>query len=102
MHSSEIDMAESVESADIDTFIGNAAWAITSTYHTVLKASPRAAILGQDMLFIIPIVAGCKQIEDYRQCQTDCRNERENSKCVNFPYKVGNKVLVKKMVSSAK
>ncbi len=40
MHTSEIDMAESVEPADIDTFIDNAAWAIRSTYHTVLTALP--------------------------------------------------------------
>ena len=34
---SEIDMAEPVEPADIDTFIDNAALVICSTYHTVLK-----------------------------------------------------------------
>ncbi len=38
MRTSEIDMAESVEPANIDTFIDNAAWAIHSTYHTVLTA----------------------------------------------------------------
>jgi hypothetical protein len=46
MHTSELDMADSVDPADIDTFIDNAAWAICSTYHTVLKASPGAAIFG--------------------------------------------------------
>ena len=44
MRTSELDMADSVHPADIDTFIDNAAWAIHSTYHTVLKASPGAAI----------------------------------------------------------
>ena len=44
MRTSELDMADSVHPADIDTFIANAAWAICSTYHTVLKASPGAAI----------------------------------------------------------
>jgi hypothetical protein len=38
MRTYEKDMAESVEPADIDTFIDNATWAICSTYHTVLKA----------------------------------------------------------------
>ncbi len=57
MRTSEIDMAESVEPADIDTFIDNVAWAICSTYHTVLKASPGAAIFGRDMLFDIPFIA---------------------------------------------
>ncbi len=57
MRTSEIDIAESVEPADIDTFIDNAAWAICSTYHTVLKASPGAAIFGRDMLFDVPFTA---------------------------------------------
>ena len=40
---SEIDMANSDEPADIDTFINNAAWAIRKTYHKILKASPGTA-----------------------------------------------------------
>jgi hypothetical protein len=80
MPASELDMADSVHPADIDTFIDNAAWAICSTYHTVLKASPGAAIVGRDMLFEIPFVAGWKQIGDYTQNQTDRSNTRENNK----------------------
>jgi hypothetical protein len=68
MCTSELDMADSVDPADIDTFIDNAAWAICSTYHTVLKASPGAAIFGRDMLFDIPFVADWKQIRSpYRE-----------------------------------
>jgi hypothetical protein len=76
MRTSEIDMAESVEPADIDTFIDNAVWAIHSTYHTVLKASPGAAIFGCNMLFDIPFIADWKQIGEHRQRQTDLGNER--------------------------
>jgi hypothetical protein len=96
MHTSEIDMANSVEPADIDTFINNAAWAIRSTYHTVLKASPGAAIFGRDMLFNIPFVADWKQIGEYRQHQTDCSYKRENSTRVDYDYKVGDKILIRK------
>jgi hypothetical protein len=81
MRTSELDMADSIEPADIDVFIDNAAWAICSTYHTVLKASPGAAIFGRDMLFDIPFVADWKQIGDYRHHQTDCSYKRENDKC---------------------
>jgi len=42
--------------------IDNAVWAIRSTYHTVLKASPGAAIFGRDMLFDIPFVADWNKI----------------------------------------
>jgi hypothetical protein len=96
MRTSELDMADSVEPADIDTFIDNAAWAICSTYHTVLKVSPGAAIFERDMLFGIPFVADWKQIGDYRQHQTDRSNKRENNKHVDYNYKVGDKILIRK------
>ena len=76
-------MAKSVEHAVIDTFIDNAAWAIFSTYHRVLKVSPGTAIIRQNMLFNVPFVADWKQIGDYKQSQTDCSNERENKKNVS-------------------
>jgi hypothetical protein len=40
----ELDMADSVTPDDVDVFLDNTAWAICSTCHTVLKASPGAAI----------------------------------------------------------
>ncbi len=96
MRTSELDMADSVEPADIDTFINNAAWAICSTYHTVLKASPGAAIFGRGMLFDILFVADWKQIGDYRQHQTDRSSKHENDKRVDQDYKVGDKILIRK------
>jgi hypothetical protein len=86
MRTSELDIADLVEPADIDTFIDNAAWAIFSTYHTVLKASPGAAIFGRDMLVDIPFVADWNQIGDYRQHQTNRSNKRENDKRVDYDY----------------
>ena len=83
MCTSELDMADLVHPADIDTFIDNAAWAIRSTYHTVSKASPGAAIFGRDMLFDIPFIADWKQIGEYRQSQTNRSNARENNKQQN-------------------
>ncbi len=63
MRTAELDMADSVHPADIDSFIDNAVWAIRSTYHTVLKASPGAVIFGRDMLFDIPFVADWLKLE---------------------------------------
>ncbi len=48
------------------------------------------------MLFDIPIVADWKQIGDYRQHQTDCSNKRTNDKRVDYDYKVGDKILIRK------
>jgi hypothetical protein len=57
LRTSELDMAASVDASDIDTFLTNVTWAICSTYHTVLKAFPGAAIFGRDNLFDIPFLA---------------------------------------------
>jgi hypothetical protein len=46
LHTSKLNMAEMVKASDIDVFLSDAAWAVCSTYHTVVKASPDAAIFG--------------------------------------------------------
>jgi hypothetical protein len=57
MHTSEIDMANSVKPADIDTFINNAAWAICKSYHKILKASPGEATIKPNIIFDVPFIA---------------------------------------------
>ncbi len=89
-------MANSVAPSDIAPFLTNVAWAIPSTCHTLLKASPGAAIFGRDMLFDIPYIADWNKIGDYRQRQTDLKTQRENNSRVDYNYKVGGKVLVRK------
>ena len=103
IRTSEIDMADSVAPRDIDTILTNVSRAIRSTYHTVLKASPGAAIVGRDMLFAVPFIADFwKKIGGYRQHQTDLNNKRENKKRVDYDYKAGDKILIVKDVLSAK
>jgi hypothetical protein len=91
---SELNMAKSVKASDIDVFLSDAKWAVCSTYHTVLKASPDAAIFGQDMLFDIPFIADWKKIGEHRQQLTDLNNAHENKGRIDYDYKVGQKVLV--------
>jgi hypothetical protein len=90
----ELDMANLVTSDDVDVLLDNAAWAICSTYHTVLKASPGAAIFGRDMLFDIPFVADWHKNGERRQSLTNCGNQRKNAKQIDYDYKSGDKVLV--------
>jgi hypothetical protein len=94
LRTAELDMADSVTSNDVDVFLDNATWAIHSTYHTVLKASPGAAIFGQDMLVDIPFVADWQKIGEQRQSLTNRGNQHKNAKCIDYDYKVGDKVLV--------
>ena len=96
IRTSELDMADSVAPSDIDAVLTDAAWAIRSTYHTVLRATPGAAIFGRDMMFDIPFIADWKKIGDYRQHQSDLNNWRENQKRIEYDYKIGDKILVRK------
>jgi hypothetical protein len=90
----ELDMANSVTPDDVDVFLDNAAWAICSSYHTVLKASPGAAIFGCDKLFDILFVADWHKIGEQRQPLTNCGNQHKNAKCIDYDYKVEDKVLL--------
>ncbi len=94
LRTSELNKAETITHDDVNVFLDNVAWAICSTYHTVLKASPGAAIFGCNMLFDTLFIADWNEIGDYRQPQTDLDTARINSKQVNYDYKVGDKVLV--------
>jgi hypothetical protein len=64
LRTAELDMAKSVNASDIDIFLADAAWAIYSTHHTVLKATPGAAIFGQDILFDIPFMLTGRKLEN--------------------------------------
>jgi hypothetical protein len=79
LHTAENDMAKSVTPNDGNVFLDNTAWAICSTYHRVLEASPGAAIFGQDMLFDILFVADWHKIGKHRQSLTDCGNQSKNA-----------------------
>ncbi len=92
----EIDMTKSVTPNDVNIFLDNTAWAIGSTYHTVLKASPGAAIFGWDMLFDIPFVTDWHKIGEHRQSLSDCSNQCKNNQHIDYDNKVGDKVLVEK------
>jgi len=85
-----------IYASDIDAFLTNAALAIHSTNHTILKASPGAAIFGQDMLCDIPFLADWNKIEEYWQHQTDQNMEWENCSRHDWCYKVGDQVFLKR------
>ncbi len=90
----EIDMADSVTPDDVNVFLDNAAWAICSTYHMVLKASPVAAIFRKDMLFNILFVADWHKIGEHRQSVlTEPGNQCKNAKHIDYDYKVRDKIL---------
>ena len=94
LRTSGLDGSDDLDAHRIDQFITNAAWAIRSTYHTVLKATPGEAIFGRDMLFDIPFIADWSEIGRRRQELVDKNNARENSRRLPYDYVVGSKCLI--------
>jgi hypothetical protein len=94
LHTAKLDMAKSVNASVIDVFLADDARAICSTHHTVLKASPGAAIFGQDMLFDIPFIADWKKIGEHRQRLIDLNTAHESKGRIDYDYKVSQKILV--------
>ncbi len=86
MRTSKLDMAEMAKASDIDIFLSDAAWAICSTYHTVLKASPGVSIFGQDMPFDIPFIVNWQKIGEHRQQLMDLNNACENEGRNDYDY----------------
>ena len=64
---SGLDNSNIVTEVMIADFLIDAAWALRSTYHTVLGSTPGAAIFGRDMLYDIPYLADWTKIGKRRQ-----------------------------------
>jgi hypothetical protein len=73
-----------------------AAFAIRSTYHTTLKASPGQLVFGRDMIFNIKHIANWHLIQQYKQKLIDKNNQLENSKRLHYNYQKDQKVLLDK------
>jgi transposase InsO family protein len=76
------------------SFLASAAFAIRSTYHTTLGASPGQLVFGRDMLLPIKFKANWAEIRARRQDEIRRNNERENKGRKNYDYKVGDQILL--------
>jgi hypothetical protein len=78
------------------TFLNSAAWALRSTYHTVLNATPGQVVFGRDMLLPIQYKVDWAQVVQKKHDQVHKDNKRENNQRVPYEYKVGDRVLLSK------
>jgi hypothetical protein len=69
-------------------FLSSAAYAIRSTFHTTLKATPGQLVFGRDMVLPITCVADWGAIEQQGQKEMAHNNRRKNASRINHDYKV--------------
>ena len=72
-----------------------AAFAVRSTFHTTLQATPGQLVFGRDMIFNIKHVANWQSIKDRKQKLINQNNKKENKKRIMHTYAPGDKVLMK-------
>jgi hypothetical protein len=72
-------------------FLASAAYAIRSTLHTTLKATPGQLVFGRDMVLPIKYMADWGTIGQQRQKEMGRNNRRENASRISHDYKVGDK-----------
>jgi hypothetical protein len=73
-------------------YLAAAAFAIRSTYHTTLGATPAQLVFGRDMILPMRFKANWEIIQARRQKEINKNNARENSKRIDHTYRVGDKV----------
>jgi len=74
--------------------LASVAYAIRSTYHTTLGATPAQLIFGRDMIYPLAYIAEWDVIKRNKQRLINKNNERENSTRVDYDYTVGDEVLI--------
>ena len=78
-----------------EPFLSATAFAIRSTYHTTLQATPGQLVFGRDMILPLKFKADWAQIQLSKQKRIDESNQRENMKRIDHEYSRGDKVLLK-------
>jgi len=91
-----------LDDADLDPrdpygdLLASVAWAVRSTYHTTLEATPGQLVFGRDMVFDVEHQANWENIRRRKQRIINKSNEAENAKRHDHDYAVGDKVLLAK------
>ena len=71
-----------------------AMFALRSTYHTTLQATPMQLVFGRDSMLNVKFEADWNLIKKRKQQEINRNNIRENSKRLPYQYQVGEKILI--------
>ena len=71
------------------------AFAVRSTVHTTLQATPGQLVFGRDMMLPIKYTANWKLIKERKQQRINDNNKRENKGRIPYNYQEGDLVMVK-------
>ena len=93
---------ENLDEKDLDKYdpfgeiCSNLCWAIRSSYHTTLKATPGQLIFGRDMVLDVEHISVLFSLRKQNQIKIDAADKRKNSKQVDYDWQVGDLCLITK------
>ena len=73
--------------------LSSVAWAIRSSYHSTLQATPAQIVFGRDMLFNMKKVINWQLMTENKLKQIARDNARENTERIPHKYNIGDEVL---------
>ena len=90
----ELEQRELDDNDPWSPFLSAVAFAIRSTHHTTLGATPAQLVFNRDMILPIQMQFDWERIRKQRQQTINKNNEKENTRRIPHQYKVGDKVLL--------
>jgi transposase InsO family protein len=94
LRSFDLEKEQLEEENPFEYFLQSTAWAIRSTYHTTLQATPCQLVFGRDMIHNIAFKANWDRIQKRKQDIINKSNNKENKSRIPYQYKVGDQVLL--------
>ena len=89
----ELEKRELDDHEPFEPFLTAVAYAVRTTYHTTLQATPAQLVFGRDMMLPIKFQADWAAIAQRKQDVINYSNKKENKKRIRHEYKVGDMVL---------
>jgi hypothetical protein len=80
----------------LDGIISNVAFAMRTTFHVGVNATPAQLVYGRDMIFPTQYVADWQRITARRQERREKDNRRENSRRKEFTFREGEQILIRR------
>ena len=92
----ELENRELNEDGPWTEFLSATAFAIRSTYHTTLEATPASAqlVFNRDMILPVHFRTDWTRLKNNRQTVMNPNNEHENRSRIHHDYQVGHKILL--------
>ena len=89
------DQSDLTASDSLEGILAAAMFALRSTYHTTLQATPAQLVFGRDAIHNIQFQADWSAIKARKKQRITANNKRENRSRINYQYTVGDQILIK-------